>query len=309
MSVTSNRGWLVFCLSAAVVAAGGRAVGDSIDASTRPNRDVYLSFTRPGQIAEVLVKDGQRVEKDQVLVRMDDEVERIRVESLKAEADNQVYVEAAEASLDQKRVELELIQYAADRHAATKLEVRQATVNVLIAKLTLKQRTLEQRLKVREYEGAKAQLERMRLKSPIDGVVEALPVEKGRAPSAGETVDTNQPVIRVVNIEPLLVDVAVPLAQASKLRVGQTARVRWVYGAGDEKAEAKIVHKAAVAEGGSNTLTVRLECPNPNRRPAREPVEVTFAAGGANDKDTPRAKAPEAEDPTIPTVVVTETNK
>jgi len=241
------------------------------EAITRPSKDVYLSFVRPGLVAEVLVKDGEKVQAEQVLVRLDDEAESIQLEQIKAEAEDTTRIKAAEAKLDQTRVDLKKFQRAHEQGGATSLEVDHAKLDVLIANLSLQLSQLEHAQQQRKYEEAKAQLDRMVLKSPIAGVVETV------AAKEGEAVEEQARILRVVKIDPLWLDVPVPAAQAEALNVGQAADVRF----GQDKRhvlQGTITYLASVIDAASDTRTVRVECSNPAGRPAGEHVRVSFPA-------------------------------
>jgi RND family efflux transporter MFP subunit len=267
--VDSRRGWAIgVSLIVLFLPACAVSFGQSVEAITRPSADVALSFVRAGQVAEVLVKEGDAVEAGQLLARQDDTAEQIQLAQLKAEAEDTVRVEAAEAQLAQKREDLKKLEWAQKEGAATEWEVAHARLEVRIGELSLELARFEREQAGRKFEEAKAQLERMRLCSPVAGLVEEVKVEPG------EAAEPMAAVIRVVKIDPLWVEVPAPLVQGRRLRAGQAAAVAFP---GEEiSVSGKVVYMAAVADAASDTLSVRVEVPNPSGRPAGERVEVTF---------------------------------
>lgn len=246
---------------------------EKIEAITKPSEDRILSFIRAGQVAEVSVKEGDTVRVDQELVRLDDSAERIQLEQLEAQATDRTRIEAAQAQLDQAKVVLRKTEEARKKGAATELEVEKARLDVVIANLSLTLARFNQMQDQRKLREAKAQMERMKLKSPIDGKVEKVLVEPG------ESADALEKIVRVVKIDPLWVDAPVPLAVARGLsRDGGKAVVEFESPETGriEKATGKITHIAAVADPASGTLTVRVEVPNAAGRPAGEHVYVSF---------------------------------
>jgi len=250
--------------------------GGGIEAITRPSEDRTLAFSRPGRIEKVHVKPGDDVKQDQALIQLDDAAERVQLERLGAEAEDTTRVEAAKAQLAQKKVDLANIEWAGERGAATELEVQHARLDVKIAELSLKLAKFNQVQARREYDQAKLQVDRMSLTSPIAGRVEQVVVE------AGEAADAVQNLIRVVKIDPLWVEVPVPLTVVgeSGLAVGSAADVRFDApggaSGGGTTVRGKVIYVAAVADAASNTRTVRVEVPNKALRPAGEHVQVTF---------------------------------
>lgn len=259
---------LAFLGFAAIMAlpAGAWAQG-GIEAVTTPSADVTLSFVQPGRIAEVSVKEGDQVTAGQLLVRQDDAVEQARLAQIKAQAEDTNKIQANRASLEQKKVDLEKLERAFERKAATESEVAHARLEVLIAELSLKVAEFEHRQDGRKYEEGKIRVENMSLTSPIAGRAEKLYVE------VGEAVNGLEDVVRVVKTDPLWIEVYVPLAVAGKLDCGQSARVAFPAGKG-RSVQGSIIFVAAVADAASGTLRVRVQVPNEAGRPAGEHVTV-----------------------------------
>ena len=255
----------------AVPAPAGSVAG--IAAITIPSADVTLSFIQPGRIAKVLVKEGEDVKAGQLLIQQDDAAEQAQLLQIKAESENTTQIEAAQASLDQKRVDLKKLEWAAGRGSATKLEVEHAKLEVKIAELSLKVAQFEQEQNKRKYKVAQIRVDNMTLKSPIDGRVEKVEVE------VGESVNGLADVVRLVNTDQLWIDVPVPLAKGRTLRLSQTAKVKFP-DAEQTPVEGKIIYISTVADAASATLRARIEVPNKLNRPAGEHIRVVFSTLG-----------------------------
>jgi len=266
--------WMI-CLSflttlkAAPSEARPPAARVGIQAVTRPIADITLSFVQPGRIALIYFKEGDSVKGGHVLVQLDDTIERAQLAQIKAESENTTQIRASEASLAQRRVDLKKLEKAAARKAATELEVEHAKLSVQIAELSLELAKFEHEQAKRKYHEQSVRVENMRIKSPIDGRIEKIQVE------AGESVNALADVIQVVQIDPVWIDVPVPLVRASTLEPGKTAKVEFP-GPQKTSTEGTIVFVAAVADAASGTLRVRVEVPNKTRRPAGEHVVVSF---------------------------------
>jgi len=100
-------------------------------------------------------------------------------------------------------------------------------------------------------------------------------------------------VLRIVKIDPLWVNVAVPMARARRLKKGDPVRVDFPDPSGTPKpVTGKIIHIPAEADAASRTIKVRVEVSNPTgRRAAGEHVKVTFGAeAGATAKRQTRTR-------------------
>ena len=240
-----------------------------IESITKPCADVTLSFVQPGSIAKINYREGDIVQVGNVLVQQDDSVEQLRLEQLKAESEDDTTIKHAEITLEQRQVDLKRLE---DRpEVTTETEIEYAKLNVKVATLQLHIANFQHTQAQRKYEEAKKQIDRMSLKSPIDGKIETINKE------TGESVNALEDVIRIVRIDPLWIDVPVPMIQTANLRIGGKAIVD--FPEPDKKTEeGRIIFISAVGNPGSATLSVRVQVPNKTNRPARENVMVSFPA-------------------------------
>ncbi len=257
-------------ISTALPAAGQAAgAGAAITAITAPSADVTLSFIQPGRIDKINFREGDIVKIGDSLVQQYDAVQKAQLAQLEAESQNITQIQASEARLAQSKVDLERKSQAAEKGAAPATEVEYARLNMTIAELSLRLASFQHEQAVRKFQEAKLQLDNMRLACPIDGKIEELYIE------AGESVNALEKVIRVVRIDPLWVDVRVPLSQAANLNYANPAVVEFP-GTPKASVEGIVIFKAAVADAASETLKVRIQVSNRTNRQAGEQVRVSF---------------------------------
>jgi multidrug efflux pump subunit AcrA (membrane-fusion protein) len=131
-------------------------------------------------------------------------------------------------------------------------------------------RAREQRKTVaKELSVATAQLALRTITSPLDGVVAE------RFLSAGERVE-DKPVVKVVQIDPLRVEVVLSADRFGSIAANQQASVTpEMKGAAPMRAQ--VVQVDSVVDVASNTFRVRLQVPNPgNRIPPGLRCKVSF---------------------------------
>lgn len=226
----TNKNILHFLIIILLSVPASAIADTAVTAITIPSADVTLSFVQPGLISKVLIKEGDKVKAEQMLIQQD--------------------LEAAEASLAQKKVDLKRLEWAGERGSATDLEVEHARLDVKMAQIIV---------------------DRMCLKSPIAGTIDKIEVE------VGEAANGLAGVVRVVKTDPLWIDAHVPLAKGRTLKFGQIAQVRFPDSDG-EPINARIIYISTVADAASSTLRTRIEVPNKLNRPAGEHVRITFLA-------------------------------
>ncbi len=272
----TKRGRLFLCACLAAVPATV-ALAEGVEAVTRPSEDVTLSFVRPGRIEKITVKEGDTVEAGKPLAQQDDTADLVQLEQLKAQAEDPTRIKAAEAQADQKKVDLDKTQELFKKNVATKFELDHAKLDVTIAELSLALAKFQQVQDKRKHAEAVILVDRMTLKSPIAGRVEQLYVQRG------ESVDALEKVARVVRINPLWVDVPVPMGEAKDIRPEHEAKVTFDSGDSAVTVMGKVIHVAAVADAASGTRTVRVEVANDFKpaRPAGERVKVSFPRDAA----------------------------
>jgi len=248
-------------------------------AISRASEDITVSSTMPVRVIKVFVEDGDTVKPGQPMVQLDDTAERVQMEQLKAQAEDETHVEAAEAQLAQKKVDLAGIQDARAKGAATELELQHATLEVTISALSLKLAKFEHSQNMLKYKQAAAQVARLRLNVPASdedkpGVFKVFKVFVER----GESVDRMKEVIRIIKIDPLQIDVPVPetVVETLKLKVDQPADVIFP-NSKDPAEKGRIIYVADEIDAASGTQTVRVEIPNPAGRPAGKKVSVRFS--------------------------------
>ncbi len=241
-----------------------------VDALTQARYDLKLAFTVEGQVAEVPVQHGQRVEAGQTLIALRDEEGAALVDLWKLRAESDLEVRTREERLKLAQLEESMLKELRTGNAANPQELRRAELGAAVATLELAtavQQKLEAKL---QYDQAKARHERYQLQAPRAGVVEVVAV------AAGESVEANKPVLRMVVIDPLLIEAWVPLEQSMPLAAEQSVWVKHRLPGESEPVMGRIISVGQVAESGSQTRMVRIELANPKGLPAGGHVDVYF---------------------------------
>lgn len=250
-------------------ACSASAEGVQVEAITKPSSDVLLSFVYGGRVKAVEVREGDVVEQNQLLATQENEVQQLQLKQLALQAGSTARIDALETEIRQKEQDAQKLQWAKGRGAVTSWELDHAQLDLETSRIALVQIRLEHQLAQLKRDELQEQLELFNIRSPVVGQVEKVDIEPGESPQP------LTPVIRVVRIDPLLVDVHVPFEKAAAFSLGQNVAVHTIEGNAGAVV-AKIVHIAAVADAASMTLRIKLELPNPLHRPAGERVRVQF---------------------------------
>ncbi len=247
--------------------AGAKSL--SYPAVAQPRRDVILAFARPGVVAAMPVRRGSAVRAGQLLVSLNTSRQILRMRIAKLTAESTLKVQAADAQLRHDVVDLQQTQWAFTQKAATAFELQRAKLKVTIARLSLALADLKHKNDLLEYSLAQLAVRRRQIRAPFAGIIEV------RYTHVGQSVNAFQKVLRLVQTTAFKIHVPVPLAVAIKLRIGESAMVRFATGG---TAVGKINGIASVADSASGTLLVHVQVPNPNHLPAGQQVSVRFPA-------------------------------
>jgi RND family efflux transporter MFP subunit len=238
---------------------GGYAISfgeDAIDAFTEPYRTVEVAASDPGIIAVVHVREGARVQKGDSLVELDAEPleSALAIAQVRRDAAGRKNVAETEYAVRvQRRQKLESLQANGN---ASQEEVDRALADEQIAAGTLLTVQEELQAAALEVERIMRQIERRRVRAPIDGRVTRVFHE----PS--EYVSMNQPsVATLVQLDPLRVVLFVPVNQVDRVREGEQLSIHFP----DLQSErtATIEYVAPLVDAESGTVEVQLAVPNP----------------------------------------------
>lgn len=244
-------------------------IGD-IDAVTKARHDLSLGFTVNGKVARIHCQPGDLVKTDQLLIELDDEEGEALVQLYELRASSDLQMRSAEAAMRLAQVEEEAIRKAFENDAAKPIEVERAEIRTIQAELELSMAHQRGKEAIHQLKQATARHQQYLLKAPTNGVVDQLTVEEG------ESVETLKPVLRLVVIDPLRVDAAVPIEKTLGLHSGDRAWIQPKLENQNEPILGKIIHLAQIADAASETRLVRIEVPNSQLLPAGGHVRVRF---------------------------------
>jgi RND family efflux transporter MFP subunit len=226
---------------------------------TQPSQKAELSFSSPGVIREIPIREGDQVAAGQTLVMQDDRMEALLLDIAKLEAESTLLIDGAEADLAAKQVALKRVQRRHEDRVATDAELEAAELEVDLAEIRVKLARQEAAQKKLQASRQEVKVELMTLTSPFEGVIERIDA------SVGQVADPNKPVCIVVRNDPLWVDVRdLRTSQVAQLRGGQVLEVQ--YEGENDWQQAKIIFISPVADATSDTQHVRLELTNPQER-------------------------------------------
>ena len=146
-----------------------------------------------GIVTQVLVKAGQKVERDQVMLVLEHESQAAGLATAKAKA-------------QEARLEASRYQFLADEGAAPREKAEEKKIDAISAQSA--------------YVKAKVELSHHYIKAPFDGIVAADFVV-----NVGTYVEAGKMILGLLNNDELVVAMNVPAVQAKSIALGQAVRI------------------------------------------------------------------------------------
>jgi HlyD family secretion protein len=215
----------------AIVSASGKI---------QPKRLVNISAETSGRVVDLAVNEGDRITKGQFLLQIDPKSLRTRVEG------NSASLQSAEASLDQlrqsvetSRVQIDQAQQTLTRQrdlwaqqlttrealdkaendlkaAQSGLQEREKTVNAQSSRIAQERATLD---------SARYDLTKVRMESPIDGIVTRRNIQQGETAVIGTMNNAGTVLLQLADMSVIQAEVEVDETSIPNVQLGQKAKI------------------------------------------------------------------------------------
>ena len=233
---------------------------NSLDCLVEPSEVVELGSSVPGLVDKLFFDRNNFVNEGDIVARLDSRVEVATLELATARAETETSLNlrrenAAFGLRTQKRN-----QKLFKESTISAQDMDQVKTETYIAQLQAKQEEDNQRIAQLEAERARQALDRRTIRSPISGVI----VERYK--SIGEYIEA-EPVYRIANLNPLHVELILPVEQMGTIEPGMKAEVTLDINAESDDTHVAVVKSVdRVADAASGTFGVLLSMPNAGLR-------------------------------------------
>ena len=215
----------------AIVSASGKV---------QPKRSVNISAETMGKIVTLAVAEGERVKKGQLLLEIDPRNLETMVQNREASlASARSQLEQTRAQIANSRVALQQAQDTLRRqedmwraglipretYERAQNDVKMRETDLLVSEQSV--RTQEQRIKVEEANltSARYDLNKVRMVSPIDGLVTARNVEEGETAVVGTMNNAGTVLLTIADMSLIETEIEVDETDVPHVEVGQQAKI------------------------------------------------------------------------------------
>lgn len=219
----------------------------------------YIEIRSPVEatIESVRVKRGDWVTRGQILATLESGPERAAFDLAQSRAQAVGEINAAEARVDITQKKLKRAEELLKQNFVSVSARDEAQAEHKLATEELRRARENQKIAQHEAKRAAEVLALRTIRSPFSGVV----VEVLLKPGESGAITLKNPILKLAEIDPLHVEVILPVSQYGKVRPGQRASVMPEAPVGGRyDTVVKIVDR--VVDAASGTFGVRLELPN-----------------------------------------------
>ena len=245
------------CAALLALLAASRAAANPYECLIEPNQTVEVRSAVEGVIEKVLVQRGDRVKAGQVLVQLESGAEASAVQLARVRAEAQGRLASAQNRLEYAQKKLDRTTQLQTQNFLSAQAKDEADAEKRILESELRQAREDREQATYEQRHAQDLLSRRTLRSPFNGVVLDRMLNPGDLAEAGTG---RKPILKLVQVEPLRVEVVLPLAAWGKLKLRNTAEVVPEGLGGRYTATVTVID--SVFDTASGTFGVRLELPN-----------------------------------------------
>lgn len=189
-------------------------------------QEVQLSPEVIGKVAEVLVKEGDKIEKGQVVLRLDPSTYKADVAQQEAVARNAaVNVERAQIDLENQQRKLERARQLAAAKFIDVSRLDEAKLGVDLAAVALRSARESRQQAMATLALAQERLAKTEVKAPIAGTATAVPIKAGETAVASATGIAGSSLMTIADLGSMIAEVNVDEGDIANVAPGLKARI------------------------------------------------------------------------------------
>ena len=290
--------FIIGCVLSAQALANDSQVAYStipgVDCVISPYQVADLASPVTGVIERLYVERSQQVSAGQMVAQLKADIERANVELARFRAGSQSEIRLEQVNLDYDTRRKERAESLYEKQVISVDNTDEAEREVGLSRWKLEQAKELLGVRKLEFQRAKEQLQQKSIKAPFAGFV----LDTFKYP--GEYVE-DQPILRLAQLDPLVIEAIVPMENFGKIKVGMQAEIL-PENLPEEKLTGTVTIVDRIGDTASNTFGVKLVMPNPeNRIPAGLKCVVKFLQQTAEQTLTINEKRTRSPVPPIST--------
>ncbi|MEO5339972.1 MAG: efflux RND transporter periplasmic adaptor subunit [Magnetococcus sp. MYC-9] len=252
--------WVSLSQDEALARKGQPAVRSSdatVGCFTQPRKDVSLALPVPGRVAEVGAREGDLVKAGQLLVRLEESMQRIKVALARKTWEDKSQLVAARFKEQNEKTLLAMYEQLHQQNRSISLEeLQKKRLEYQLSSQEREHIEFQETQEKLNVEMEEEELKRNSLVSPLDGMVLHL------GPDLGESVQANQVVVRVADTHTGLLVCNLEEGLAKRLVPGGPVRLQLQTVNGAVSRDGKVIFLSPVMDVASGLVEIKVEFDN-----------------------------------------------
>ncbi len=233
----------------------GRSALFKVTGMMVPNQEALLASVFPARIVEIRAAEGSIIPKAELVVVLDDTVQKARTRIARAASESTLDLALARTDWEKAKHDLHRLVNLSGHDSASSKELADAKVEAQVRSIEYELALFDHDQARRVYQREQAILDQHHVRAPFTGYI----AQHLKTP--GETVDQLEGVVRLVQLDPLLVCLDCPVALAHLIGAGDQVLVRpvdpnW----GPRRGIVSLASR--VVDGASQTFKVKITVNN-----------------------------------------------
>lgn len=235
-----------------------RPVG-ALDCAILPARIIEIAQPIAGVLAEVRVRPGQHVAQGDVIARVDTDILQAELAQAELRAAGTATLQAAQARSDVANRLYSSARRAFDGGVISAAAHEEALRDQLTARFELEREREARVLAEAEAERLRIQIAKGDIRAPASGII-------GEGLLAPGEVASGDPVATLIEVDPMRIEVFVPVGQVQRLREAPDQVIQ-AGDRGDVEAQVRLEYISPLADQGSRTIRAYYTTDNENIAP------------------------------------------
>ena len=234
---------------------------DEYDCLIEARQSLDIRSSVEGVIESLHVRRGDPVRKGQIIAMLSSGPERAALEVARSRATMEGELKSAEARVDLTRKKYERSEELVKKNFVSANARDEAEAEYRLAQEQVRLAKENRRLAELEVKRAEEVVSQREIRSPVSGIVVDVALRPGELTSSNQ----KEPIMKLVEVDPLNVELILPVSAFGRIKRGQHATVMPEAPLGGSYA-ARVEIVDPNFDAASGTFGVRLTLPNPQRR-------------------------------------------
>lgn len=264
MTMTQSNRWkksgLRLLATVGLTAVATLSWAEQYPGVTSAYHSAELGFAVSGKIQFIRIQEGDQVRKGQDLIQLYSRIETLETQRKRLLWQSKAELNAAREREKALKKQLTSMQILFERGAVSEEELQQKELETLEASAAYAQLKTREQVEKLDYELAHTNLNYRTLSAPFNGVITRMVKE------LGESVEANQPILKLVDLSQGFFTANLEPGIASQLKKGQLVNIETKDGIA---VQGKVIFISPEIDPASGLLQVKVQYDNPkgNIRP------------------------------------------